>query len=316
MTALVADIGGTNTRIALADPGHAPREFQRFANDSFSDFAAVLRAYLARHAVPALSGCCLAIAGPVAQNAGRLTNRDWSFTRPEIAALLPIEDVRQVHLINDLAALGYALHGLHPAQLHEIKSVGSGQAPNDQALVLGLGTGVNGCLISNRGPNPAVLVAELGHASLPESVARALRSEIGAAAAEFRSIETLFSGRGLPHLHRLLSGENHRSGAAILASYAGDPTGPAGRSVELMARLLGIFAQELVFQYLPCGGIHIAGGVGRGFLESAARDAFLAAYNRSGHFSDQIDQVPIRLITDDVAALTGAARFLTVAPAG
>ncbi|MDK3072294.1 glucokinase [Sedimentitalea sp. JM2-8] len=96
----------------------------------------------------------------------------------------------------------------------------------------------------------------------------------------------------------------------ILAAYAGDPAdGPARRTVNLMAHLLGVFARELVFQYLPFGGIHFAGSAARGILGSAARDLFLSGLEVPGRFSEQIAGVPIRLITDDAAALTGAARY-------
>ena len=76
-----------------------------------------------------------------------------------------------------------------------------------------------------------------------------------------------------------------------------------------MARLMGLLTRELVFQYLPLGGIHFAGGVSRGILGSPARATFLETVAASGPFADLIAQVPLRLITDDAAALTGAARL-------
>jgi glucokinase len=46
--ALVADVGGTNTRVGLARDGTvAPDTVARFANANFADLPAVIAAYLA-----------------------------------------------------------------------------------------------------------------------------------------------------------------------------------------------------------------------------------------------------------------------------
>ncbi len=160
-----------------------------------------------------------------------------------------------------------------------------------------------------------VIEAELGHASLPASVSDALRSETGAAADEFTTVEALFSGRGLSHLYRILSAGGHRAGPDILVGYDGDRGGCAGRTVDLTARLLGQFTRELVFHYLPFGGIHFAGGAARGILGSPARWLFLDSFRTPGRFADHAGRVPVRLIIDDAAALTGAARVQAAARA-
>lgn len=315
MTFLIADVGGTNTRIALSDASGEVHGIARFPNDDHAGFASVLTRFAGDRTLPQLSGCCVAIAGPVTQHGAKLTNRDWTFDIPDIAATLGLSDPRRVCLINDLAGLGHALPALKAAQLENIRPARTDGASADQALVAGLGTGFNVCLVKYGRQGPVVVEAELGHASLPERVVRSLDREVGAsAAAAFDSIEALFSGRGLSRLHEVLSGSLGPDGGDILAAYEGDPQdGPARRTVNLMAQLLGVFARELVFQYLPFGGIHFAGGAARGILGSRARTLFLSGLETQGRFSEQVAQVPIRMITDDAAALTGAARYFTYA---
>ena len=303
MTVLVADVGGTNTRVALASAGQLVH-LTRFANDAYGSFAEVLTAYARGRTLPGLRGVCVAVAGPVAGGRAELTNRNWHFDAAELAAPLPGQGGIPARLINDLVALGHALPGLTAAQLDVIRA-GAAQPSNDQALVAGLGTGFNTCLLKGG----AVVEAELGHASLPLAIAEELRAQIGDAAGGFRTNECLFSGRGLSRLHQILSGQERR-GQDILADYAtgGDPQ--AAATVTLTARLLGLFARELVFQYLPFRGIHFAGGAARGILGSAARAEFLSAFEADGRFADHLDRVPVRLIADDAAALSGAARLM------
>lgn len=308
MTVLVADVGGTNSRLALVRPGQGPSATAAYANDAFGSFTALAEAFLRDRGAPVLDGCCIAIAGPVADNRGRLTNRDWRFDPAEIAARLPGLAGQPVRLVNDLAALGHALPGLAPGQVSDLRPVPAAAAGNGQALVVGAGTGFNACQVLLAGAPPVVFECELGHASLPANVQAVLVAEIGpVGAAHFFSNEELFSGRGLSRLHAVVSGGATLSGPQILGGFDPARGDAAARSLRLMARLLGLLTRELAFCYMPMAGIHFAGGVARGVLGSAARHEFLAAFDAPGPFADQLAGVPLRLIADDAAALTGAA---------
>ncbi len=308
MTILVADVGGTNTRLALVDGAGTVGETIRFLNADFATFPALLAAYAARCAPPGLSGFCIAVAGPVTAQSARLTNRDWHFDRSDIAAVLPGLVPGSVRLINDLAALGYALPALTSAQLLDMGQKPAATPGNGQAVVMGLGTGVNICLAKTTAFGNVVIEAELGHASLPQSVSDTLTAAIGVRVAAFPTVEELFAGRGLSRLYEILSGEPKKAGQAILAEYDRGACGHTAETVDLIAGLLGHMARELVYMYQPFGGIHFAGGVARGILGSAAQARFLACFEAPGRFDDHIARVPVRLIVDDAAALIGAAR--------
>jgi glucokinase len=311
MTVLVADVGGTNARLAMVEADGTMRAVSRFRNDDFASFAALLTAYAAEWDQPPLAGFCAAVAGPVTSDTARLTNRDWNFDKDEIAACLPGLSRSSVRLINDLAALGHALPALGQLQLDEIKPAAPDAAANDQALVVGLGTGVNICLAKGCEKGVVVIEAELGHASLPVSVFEPLQAVIGSASATFPTIEELFAGRGLSRLYHVLSGGKERAGQDILAAYEAGKGGTVAETVDLLAGLLGRFTRELVYLYQPFGGVHFAGGVARGLLGSSARAGFLHAFDVPGRFAEQSGRVPLRLITDDAAALTGAAQLFS-----
>lgn len=308
MTVLVADVGGTNARLALVDPSGRIHGLARFQNDDHPSFLSVLNAYSAQNDLPELQGFCAAVAGPVGGGTARLTNRDWEFDRHAIASCLPVSGASSVRLINDLAALGYALPALSAAQLAEIKPADNDAESNDQALVVGLGTGVNICLVKGAGDTVSVVEAEFGHTSLPTSVYQPLHRVIGTAVADFLSVEELFAGRGLSRLYRVISGGEDRVGQDILAAYDAGEQGAVSETVDLLAALLGRLTRELVYMYQPFGGVYFAGGVSRGILGSDARKGFLHSFDEPGRFAEQSGRVAVRLIMDDAAALTGAAR--------
>lgn len=309
MTVLVADIGGTNSRLALADEYGALHAARRFSNDAFQGFGEVLIQYQAQCDTTGVSGCCIAIAGPVSGTMARLTNREWNFSTSDFAGQLPGVAPASVLLVNDLAALGHALPTLKSDQIDVVRDAGARWLSNDQALVAGLGTGFNICLVKGEDAVPAVIESELGHASLPANVARLLQEEIGAAALEFDCCEALFSGRGLSRLFGILSRGEELDGGHILSAYVQGDAGQATATVEIMANLLGVFARELVFQYMPLRGLYFAGSAARGILRSPARSLFLKAFDATGRFSDHLGGVPVGVITDDSAALHGAARL-------
>ena len=212
LTVLVGDVGGSNTRLALAGPEIGVTGLKHFPNDSYSSLDEVLAAYCAQPDLPPLQGCCLAVAGPVYGGTGRLTNRDWHGTAAGLAERLPLETGGRVDVVNDLAALGHALPVLIPGQLSSLRA---GRQQGEQALVAGVGTGFNVSL--SAGGN--TIEAELGHASLPDPLAQELARLLGRSPEEFPSVEELFSGRGLVRLHRALGGDPSEGGAEIVAAF-------------------------------------------------------------------------------------------------
>ena len=131
MLHLVADVGGTNCRLALADAsGVRDETVRRFRNDDHAGFAEVARGYLADH--PGVVSAAVAIAGPVGHGEGRLTNRDWHFDAAGLAQDLSMD---AVHLLNDLEALGHAICVLGQGSMRHLSGVPLDAEP--QAMVVG-----------------------------------------------------------------------------------------------------------------------------------------------------------------------------------
>ena len=114
---LVADIGGTNTRVALADGGVLRQgSIRKYANAGRASLTEILRQYLAETATLDCAGVCVAAAGPVRGGVARMTNLAWEITAADLAA---VGGTARVAILNDLQAQGHALGSLDPRHLRD-----------------------------------------------------------------------------------------------------------------------------------------------------------------------------------------------------
>ncbi|MFD1795133.1 glucokinase [Paracoccus aurantiacus] len=308
MAMLLADVGGTNARLALARNGVIDEEsITRYRGDDYDSFDKVVQTFLAEQDNPRLSAVCVAVAGPVSGGKAELTNRDWDFSEERLARLTDADHVR---LINDLMALGYASTRLGPDGVSVLRNAPAHRALNGQSLVVGAGTGFNVCAVHDL-PGGGVLCreAEEGHTSLPANIAERLRERVGAdAMPTFFSTEETFAGRGLAHMHHALHGVRvDRAEAISTAAMQGDAQ--AEETYRLFTELFGLLLRELSLRFMPLEGMYLAGSVARSFAHRTERleEAFLAEpYMR--HIPEN---TPLLLIRDDMAALQGCLTAIT-----
>ena len=97
---LVADIGGTNTRVALADGVRLlPDTIRRYSNRKFPGLESVLRQYITEEGDVDCKGACVAVAGPVRDGVGTMTNLDWTIDSDTLRRATHAE---HVSILNDL----------------------------------------------------------------------------------------------------------------------------------------------------------------------------------------------------------------------
>ncbi|MEP3917097.1 glucokinase [Ascidiaceihabitans sp.] len=294
---LLADVGGTNTRLAVYWQGQiVAGSTMHYANARMDSFESVVAMYLAHRGGTRPNSLCVAIAGPVTGRSGALTNGAWRFDADVLQGQLGFDDVQ---VINDLAALGYALPAL-PTEA--VQRIGGGAAQDGQALVVGVATGFNVSLSADG----RVFQAELGHASLPVRVMQILKTELGAAAQEFQTVEQCFSGLGLAKIHTLLCGVQAEPAAITRGC---DPASQATKA--LFARALGVFCREMIYQYLPLGGLYFNGSLARAILGQDVAEIVVQEAGQDAAFAGRFGEIPLYLITDDTAALYGCARYIS-----
>lgn len=298
---LVADVGGTNTRVALADGINIRHDsVRRFINARHTGIASLMELFLSESG-ERVDGACVAVAGPVANGVGRLTNLDWGIDRAQLAA---VTGAGVTAVINDLQAQGFALGHI------PLRQIIAGRAAMDTSsqLVVGVGTGFNSSPVNRTEHGVIVLPSETGHVTLPvrtEDQARVARHIEGIHG--IATVEEVLSGRGMTAIHTCLTG-TPRPTSELIPLIGQDEAATA--TARLFVEFLGSVVGNLALTHLPFGGIALCGGMSRALAPHLGTLGFAEAMHDKGRFSDFVEAFPVSVVEDDYAALTGCAASL------
>jgi glucokinase len=311
---IVADIGGTNTRVALADGRSVrPESVRKFRNAEATGIGDVLTRFMAEMGVSDVDGCCVAAAGPVQNGVATMTNLDWIIDGAELARATKAE---KVAILNDLQAQGHALG--HIAADH-LRTLVDGPAIDGTAmLVVGLGTGVNAAPVHPLPHGRLVAPSECGHIGMPitgdEDLALAkFVAHHGPHAHGFTGAEDVLAGRGIEHVFAFAAHqagqELSRSSSEVMAEItAGTALGQT--TARIYTRVLASYLGDLALIHMPYGGIFLIGGMARAMTPFFAECGLEKAFRAKGRFSDFLENFRISVVEDDFAALTGCAAHL------
>ncbi|MEM6388046.1 MAG: glucokinase [Pseudomonadota bacterium] len=302
---LVADVGGTNTRVALCREAELLTEtVRKFSNAQFAGLGAVLREYLDAEPVDC-AGAAVAIAGPVRDGRGTLTNLDWSVD-PEMLARAT--QAKTVAVLNDLQAQGYAMGRIDAANLVEV--VKGPQVAGGTRLVIGVGTGFNAAVVHDAPGGRIVPPSEAGHANMPLRTEEELRlCKFVETSHGFPAVEDVLSGRGLEHIYAWVcseAGSHEEMRAADIMSSA-ETNANAAEAIRWFVRILGTVAGNLSLIHLPFGGVSMIGGVARAMRPYLNGYGFATAFRDKGRFAGFMNNFHVDLVEDDFAALSGLA---------
>lgn len=298
---LVADIGGTRSRFALADGEGRLSHLAAVENDELSSLQDGIAAYLASVAVKP-QAAVLGVASPAIGEEVVLTNRDWRF-RPE--ALKRAFGLRRIKVVNDFEALAYALPQLQPGDLRRLGGKAA-EGPGAKA-VLGPGTGLGVAGLLPQDGGWVVIASEGGHASF--GAASAEEEPVFARLRQERpvSAETILSVRGLVRLHAALHpGAGPETMPSLLRKAAAGEAF-ALETTRLFVRLLGRFAGDLALTFKATGGVFLAGGVAQALGSLLDADLFRRAFEAHPPASTLLQAIPTHLITADYPGLIGCA---------
>lgn len=311
---LVADIGGTNTRCALADGTNVLQDtVRRYSNAQHSGLEGVLRQYLRDAGDVNPAAACVAVAGPVRDGTATMTNLDWAIDRDTLARATKAETVA---ILNDLQAQGHALGDLADSALRPIIAGPSIPAsPQAVRLVIGVGTGFNAAPVFETSGGRFVPPSESGHANLPIRTEQELRlCQYVSTAHGFPAVEDVLSGRGLERVYGFLGEDEgtprHADAKEIMEACAAGTDQRAVAAAELFTRILGTVCGNLSLIQLPFGGVYLVGGVARAFAPYLVRFGFAEAFRDKGRFAGFMGNFPVRVVEDDYAALIGSASHI------
>ena len=302
---LIADIGGSTSRFALAECGREPQQVIAVSNANFATLEAAIAQYL-DHAAVRPRGAIFAVAGPIDGQDVALTNRAWGFRVRDLAARFGFD---RLQVVNDFEALAWALLGLDASK---VRSIGANvRADAGVKVVLGPGTGLGVAALVPCGQEWRVVASEGGHVFFGPATAEErpvfewLWQEYGHISAEM-----VLSGPGLCRLYRAVnSGQALPDPETIVAmARAGDTAGRAATS--LFIRLLGRFAGSLALTFKASGGVYLAGGVITALAAMIDDAQFRAAFEAHPPHQALLARIPTSLVTCAEPGLLGCAALV------
>jgi len=309
-TRLVADIGGTHTRLAVFDPGSNDLRARRtYRNRDYGQLADLVADWLRDLAGPHPVDACLAVAAPPPfDDRVRMVNMDWSFSLRELADRFGFA---RLHCINDFQANAYALPHLDAGDLVTLHRGDPGAA--GKLATVGPGTGLGGATLEMSGPAPVACASEPGHMGLAPAteLELALFAHLLPRYGEVYA-ELLLSGPGLSRLYRALAAV--RGGPAedlapeeISTRALAGQCGLCTEALHTFCALLGSVCGDFVLANGAYGGLYLAGGIVPHILEFLRTSTFIPRFRAKGEMSGHLARVPLHVITGTSTGLLGAA---------
>ncbi|MET0446153.1 MAG: glucokinase [Pseudorhodoplanes sp.] len=306
---LVADIGGTNSRVGFASPGGRPEGIVTLSNDEVDGPEGVLaRALEGKASPPKLA--VLALASPVTGDEIPLTNRDWIVRPRELAKRFGIA---RVHVLNDFEAIAHALPVLGEADLEPIGPAAAypqNSKLEGVKLAIGPGTGLGASALVPTANGFHALATEAGHMSFgpayPDEMMifhRILEKQTPL------SVEHILSGSGLARLHRAMHPDflALQPDMILRQAHAGDRAARA--TIAMFVRLFGRFAGDMALALRATGGVYIAGGVAGRLGSLFDASLFRAAFERHPPYEAMLQAIPSALIICPEPGLIGCAAY-------
>ncbi|CAN8076589.1 unnamed protein product [Agarophyton chilense] len=355
MKLLVGDIGGTNARLVLYegpdDPGelndykqvtsHKVISQKFYKTNEFVSFTEVLCAFFAlpANANGKVHCCCLAVAGPVANNHINFTNREgWIIDGHAIEEEFGIDSVL---LINDFVANGYGLLSLTEEELVTLQQ-GNPSAPDifsAPVALIGAGTGLGECFLTpDKDGKVTAYATEGGHvefaprSKLEQELLSFLQIRLATNPGVEHdsldedmlprvSVERLVSGKGLENIYEFLREKYPDQVNESLdeeyqkSTEKGRLIGSLKYNYHLFMRALqimfGIYGGEVgnvALKYLPYGGVYIAGGIAPKNIEfiTSHDSDFMLRFGDKGRMSSLMPEFPVHVVMKEDLGLRGA----------
>lgn len=314
-TLVVADIGGTHARFALARLDAAGRvaELAEPVVMRCADHASLDRAWAAFGATlgqPLPRAAAIAVAAPVVGEELKFTNNDWVIRPADINASLQVD----AHvLVNDFAAVAHAVAACGPDQFRHVCGPHQPLPDRGPITVLGPGTGLGVALLMKNGPAEwQVLPTEASHGDfapvddLDDAILAHFRRRFGRV-----STERVISGPGLADIHAALAALDGHTPQPLddktlwgMALHGEDRL--ASAALDRFCLALGSFAGNMAMAH-GAGGVVIGGGLGARLADHLPTSGFAGRFATKGRFEQVMRRLPVKLITHKQPGLYGAA---------
>ena len=307
---VVADIGGTHARFALADivPGERPRlgPMKRYRTREHPGLASAWEKFAQDSGGELPRAAAIAVAAPIEGEVLRFMNCDWRIPRFAIADDLGLEHLT---LLNDFGAVAHAVSVLGDGEIVPI--AGPEQLPDEGVIsVIGPGTGLGVALLARHRGAVHVIETEASHIGFSpldpeeEALADAIVARYGRA-----SVERIVSGPGLIDIYAFLGGagdyDPNRAGELWTAAIDGTDA-VAVHALDILVRCFGAAAGDISLAH-GAMGVAITGGLANRIASLLRSPAFAARFTAKGRYHERMHRVAVALVNFAEPGLLGAA---------
>lgn len=304
---LIADIGATNARFALADDQGIYEEKVLQCGD-YPSIVDAAQTYMDGLKGAKPKQAAFAIAGPITGDQFEMTNHLWNFSIRQTQADLGLSSFT---LMNDFKAIALGIPHLKPADMMQ---VGGDQRPEVHGTIgiVGPGTGLGVASLFWDGSAYRANPGEGGHVTMPAKtqrefdIFRTLRYKY-----HHISAERVCSGKGLVNIYnaiRVLDGHENledKTAEQISQAAINKTCAVSEEALDKMMAFLGCVAGDLAMSLGAKGGVYIAGGIPAKLGDYFFNSRFRTEFESKGRFGSYLKPIPTYLITHPFIAFVG-----------
>jgi glucokinase len=319
---LAGDVGGTKINMALYNATQNNVELIKEAKYQSADhrsFTEVIQKFLSENKLEIPERICAGVAGPVFHGKVKITNLPEELDADEIKKTI---GAKEVSLLNDLEVTAYGLAALKTEDIITLHHGNAGVKGNIAIIAPGTGLGEAGLYWDAKNYYP--FPTEGGHCDfsprtdLDIDLFHFLQKKYGVV-----SWERLVAGPGIHDIYLFLHDLRKKLEPGWLTKELanGDPSAVISKAgvenkdeicVETMEHFVRYLAREssnLVLKMKATGGLFLGGGIPPKIAPLLQRETFLKNYFDCDRMADLLQNVPVKIITNDKTALLGAAYY-------
>ena len=319
MSLIVADIGGTNARLAFQEDKNSEiKLIDSFSCANFKSLEDIVNTYKQKHNI-FNEHMSIAVAGPCDNENVKLSNNHIQFNKKRLLKDLKLKSLLT---INDFVAQSFTFRDLlleenekknkillDKLELFKIK-VGKSNK-NTSLLVTGPGTGLGVCNLKKIENEVIPIPGEGGNAYFsPSNFEQIEILNYFLKSNKYVSFEDLVSGRGIENLFNFYQNKNN---TPILKIKANEITDLANKNeqnaISAINQMYKIFVTSIINNILLNGslaGVIICGGIAMKLQEFLNPNIFTDEFKKIDTYFDYLNNVPIFLCKNEFNGLIGA----------
>ena len=303
---VVADVGGTHTRFALAEMDGGSvwlGEPVNLRTAEHERFEGAWRAF-ERVAGALPSAAAIAIAGPVLGERVPMTNGPWELQLSAVSAELRLDALT---VLNDFAAIAHAVARVPADQLVHIAGPDEPLPGSGTISVIGPGTGLGIAQLQRFDGGYHVQATEGGHIGfapqdeIDDKILSLFRRDYKRVVTE-----RVHAGPGIVYIYAALGGSLLGDDRAIWEKGIARQDQLAARAVDRFCASLGTVAGDYALAH-GASAVVLAGGIGLKLRDILPTSEFGERFKAKPYYEAMMAAIPVKLIVHPQPGLYGAA---------